>query len=349
MHLLEQMMNENIQESFLFRYGELEEIKIIQNKYSGYTSQALREFLIKAIKKSRYNEYATIIEKMIRKKLIIPVTFEHSWFDAFFAIAARKAMDFEKFKENIEKYSMAGYFTAIDNKVYIMLSNTMENRWGLVDDDRIASDMIHEVMHFCASNRNSDFYGIWSGFFSEYYYNYYNLIYKFYFKKNMTSKNQHVLRTFINKVFLPLGRRMDDQSVTTDKKLRVKVFKELMPLYIPGSPIQTLMIDDDSSEIRKKTVDSMILYPLFFLAFNGLTNIDKLFYGINEYVPVQVCSDLLKYAYKSVHCFHPDISETQTYQELFVPSEVAAISSISDGSSQFVKATLSIIGAHIKE
>ena len=50
-----------------------------------------------------------------------------------------------------------------------------------------------------------------------------------------------------------------------------------------------------------------------------------------------------------MHCFEPEISDIQTYQELFVPSEVAAVASISDGSKQFVKATLSIIGAHIKE
>jgi len=315
-------------ESFIFTYGKLKKLKIL-NSLTVYTSNKLSKLVHEMFIHSSFKNSIKYIEPLLENKSIIPATFTKSHFSLLIPKLLDNILDAAMVYDFMKYRGTLGFYTPIDNKIYLLLTNST-NLFGWINDENIADLMAHEMMHYCAANKLNDFYRLWKPIFVKYYMSfiktYINLVTGFTISKKLENKLSH----YYSKIYIPFIMKNDGKFLKNVNSY----YKKLLNLYSEKSMLYKILTE----EFDNNTVN-VLLYNLYYIVKLGIQNPFK----IPEYPPYEQIYYALIDAYKTIKFNSRQSQTTLPYQELLFPSEISAISITSKNARYLFNSSLKLL------
>jgi len=330
--------NPIIKESFLVNYGTLQPVKLFNGSLEGYTSDKLKDFIVKAVKKSSFSGVTSLTEKLISENKIVPVVLNKGFFKAALSKVYHFILDELMIETDAEKRFTFAYYTPMDNKVYLILTNEA-NILSWIKDENMAYTVFHELMHYAAANELNDFYKIWGNFFVDFYKKFFEKQYKIFTGNEMSHKTSLELKDVIVSYYLKTLRNVD-KKLLKPEQIR-SLYNSILKIYSTKHKTELYQLFL-SNDVEKNAQVEMCFDVMFSIVFNGLTNTNKL-YDLMRYHQVRDSINNMTNNYANMNASSFFSKRSFTYQEFFIPSEIAAVSIGSKGCGHLLKSTLQLL------
>ena len=324
-------MDLQLQESRLFLYGDLQPITLFEDK-EGYTSDKLKSHLVTIFENSKYKKIAPFITELIKRDIIIPCVVHSNIIGTIIDKIMFKVMDFLKIAEDYETRKVVAYFTNDENKVYVIITNQTDmTAW--IDDKDTAYSIMHEMMHYIAFNKPDQFYSVWKDFFV--------LFYAKFFESLLTGvkldydKYKKVIYPYINNVHVPLLFQMD-----SNKENQVKVINLILHSYIPGRSSLFNRMTPLFSTTKERKFIARVLNVMGYIVYQAFMDSNRLHTEYTTEPLLNYNINTMWRTYKQMGVSSDASNSSLTYQEFFLPSEIAAISIGSKNAYEMLIKTL---------
>lgn len=315
-------------ESFIFTYGKLKKVKILDS-LTAYTSNKLSKLVHEMFSKSTFKNSLKYIEPLLNSKSIIPATFTKSYFSLLIPKLLDNILDAAMVYDFMKYRGTLGFYTPIDNKIYLLLTNNT-NIFGWINDENIADLMAHEMMHYCAANKLNEFYRLWKSIFIKYYVTflktYINIVTGF----TISKKLEYNITKYYKDIYIPFIKKNDGKFLKHANSYYIKLLNH----YSEKSQLYKIL----TTEFDNNTVN-VLLYNLYYVVKLGIQNPFK----IPEYPPYEQIYYALITAYKSIKFNSRQSQTTLPYQELLFPSEISAISITSKNARYLFNSSLKML------
>lgn len=321
-------------EKFFLSYGDTKKVYLKSLSMDVYISDKLNDDIIKLFSQSKYKEILPFISKLIKNGKIVPFVYSKSTLRELFSHISSSILDPFMNRNNLKHQLFYAFYTPDENKVYIAISN-ITNLFSYANNEFVASIIIHELMHYSASNINKQFYSIWYTTF----FRFYTLTFEFYM---LITKNYNreieIACEKLSKQLISIASDMENFHKNFDSNVRKliqfyynipKRLKELIP------NIQVRF----SHYYKYISITSILIANLIMYALRS--DMDKLSDLIQKHF-VYVLYNLVQ-SYNSFDKNNKFYKKTLFYQEYFLTSEIAAILSMGDKYLYHVYKTLKIL------
>jgi hypothetical protein len=327
-----------LRESFLFNYGDLQPVKLFQGELEGYTSDKLKKFILKAINVSSFKSVSPLAEKLLNENVIIPVVLNKGFFRAALSKVYYFILDELMIKTDAEKRFVFAYYMSTDNKVYLILTNEA-NIFSWIKDENMAYTVFHELMHYAAANELNDFYKVWGNFFVDFYGKFFENQYKLFTGKTLTPQNKVDIKNVIIKYYLKTLKEVDKKLITP-KEINT-VYTSVLKMYSTKhkTALYRFLSDNNSSMEDKLELCFDVLYTI---VYNAFTNSNKL-YSLIQYPQVRDTIQTMANTYDKMNVGSQYSDRSFTFQELYIPSEIAAVAIGNKNCRQLLKSTLQLL------